>query len=101
MFLSRMLLLLLSIGYAYSQCEITLPVNPLTSAGLATPMTVKGCLQQSTTSFAEGAIYDPSTNTISLYNPLIINHGSQPEIAPLPVTLPPNAVVGIWFGTNG
>lgn len=86
----------------YSQCIIQVPDNPLTAEGLATPYLVTGCDQTDPTaaSFVEGAIFDPATNQISMYNPLAINKGSKPAIVPTVPTLPPNAIVGIWFGSN-
>lgn len=61
-----------------------------------------GCDQAAdTASFVEAAIYDPAANTISIYHPLVINAGTQPASAPIVPKLPADAVVGIWFGTNG
>lgn len=54
-------------------------------------------------SFVEAAILDPATGSISIYNPLVINNGmvvGKNFIAPVVPTLPANAVVGIWFGSN-
>ena len=54
-------------------------------------------------SFVEAAILDPATGAISIYSPLVINNGMQVGngfIAPVVPTLPANAVVGIWFGSN-
>ena len=44
---------------------------------------------------------DPATGTISVYNPLVIDQGTQPAAAPVVPTLPKGAVVGLWFGSNG
>lgn len=51
--------------------------------------------------FAEAAIFDPATNTISIYHPLVINAGTQPAAAPVVPTIPAGATVGLWFGFNG
>ncbi|XXQ33486.1 PBP domain-containing protein [Plasmodiophora brassicae] len=83
-------------------CVITVPPNPLTAEGLATPYTMTGCDQAAdTASFAEASIYDPATQTISVYHPLVINAGTQPAAPPVVPSLPANAIVGIWFGSNG
>jgi hypothetical protein len=46
-------------------------------------------------------IIDPATGQITNYNPLVIDKGTKPAVAPTAPTLPANAVVGIWFGFNG
>jgi hypothetical protein len=87
-------------------CKLAVPPNPLTAAGLATPYQVTGCNQidfANQGSFVEAAIFDPATNAISIYHPLVVNAGSKAGvnfIAPVPATVPAGATVGIWFGTN-
>lgn len=100
-------LYLLFAGYAYAQnCVITVPPNPLTAEGLMTPFTMTGCNQldfMCEGSFAEAVIYDPATNSISAYHPLIVNAGMVEGvdfIAPSPVTVPTGATVAIYFGSN-
>jgi hypothetical protein len=51
--------------------------------------------------FVQGVIYDPAKGTFSVYNPLVIDKGTQPAVAPTAPTLPKGAVVGLWFGFNG
>jgi hypothetical protein len=85
-------------------CFITVPNNPLTAAGLATPYILQPpCSMAVATqqAFAEAAIYDSATGKISIYHPLVTNAGVQPAAAPVVPTLPANAVVGLWFGFNG
>jgi hypothetical protein len=85
-------------------CQITVPPNPLTAAGLATPYILQPpCSMAVSTqqSFAEAAVFDPATNTISIYHPLVINAGTKPAAAPVVPNLPAGAVVGLWFGFNG
>jgi hypothetical protein len=85
-------------------CLITVPNNPLTAEGLATPyilqrpcsMAVGG--QQA---FVEAAVFDPATGGISIYHPLVTNAGEKPAAAPVVPTLPQGAIVGLWFGFNG
>lgn len=56
-------------------------------------------------SFVEAAILDPATGNLSIYNPLVINQDQNVEgvdfLTPVVPTLPENAVVGIFFGSNG
>jgi len=89
-------------------CVITIPNNPLTAAGLATPYQMTGCDQinfANQGSFVEAAILDPATGALSIYHPLIINQDNAVAgvdfITPVTPTLPADAVVGLWFGSNG
>jgi hypothetical protein len=47
------------------------------------------------------AVFDPTTNSISIYHPLIINAGHTPATAPVVHSLADGAVVALWFGFNG
>ena len=85
-------------------CFLTLPDNPLTPQGLATPFQLMAPCSQSVSTqqaFAEAAVIDPATGEISIYHPLIIDAGKTPQIAPVVPTLPNGAIVGLWFGFNG
>lgn len=87
-------------------CVLTVPPNPLTATGLATPYTVTGCNQVdfgNQGSFVEAAIFDPATSQITVYHPLVVNEGAVEGtdfIKPVPATVPAGATVGIWFGSN-
>lgn len=85
-------------------CFITVPNDPLSAAGLATPYLLQPpCSMAVATqqAFAEAAIFDPTTGAISIYHPLVSNAGTPPAAAPVVPTLPAGAVVGLWFGFNG
>jgi hypothetical protein len=96
-----------SLILAQAACVLTVPPNPLSAQGLATPYTQTGCNQRQFAdqgSFVEAAIFDPATSTFSLYHPLVVNAGDKAGvnfITPVVPTVPANAKVGIWFGTNG
>jgi hypothetical protein len=99
--------LLATLSHAQN-CVITIPSNPLTAAGLASPYKMTGCNQidfGNQGSFVEATILDPATGALQVYNPLIINQdqavAGKDFITPVTPTLPANAVVGIWFGSNG
>lgn len=88
-------------------CVVTIPPNPLTAAGLASVYKVTGCNQidfSNQGTFVEATILDPATGTLSVYHPLVINQDNNVAgtdfIPPVVPTLPANAVVGIWFGSN-
>lgn len=86
-------------------CVITVPPNPLTAQGLATPYKVTGCDQTQFAdqgSFVEAAIIDTATGAVQIYHPLVINQNMVQAdfIAPVLPTLPANSVVGLWFGSN-
>ncbi|MGH3417135.1 MAG: hypothetical protein ACRDSS_11755, partial [Actinocrinis sp.] len=89
-------------------CTLVLPAQPLTAQGLATPFRLRGvngntCRESDsgTAAFAQGLVIDPATGKLSVYDPLVIDDGTQPAAAPVVPTLPANAVVALWFGFNG
>src|SRR5215470_2401834 len=91
-------------------CTLIVPADPLTAGGLATPYQLTAtdpasgpCNEgnKSQTAFVQGAVLDPATGKISVYNPLVIDAGTQPAVAPVVPTLPAGAVVAVWFGYNG
>jgi hypothetical protein len=51
--------------------------------------------------FVQGAIINPATGQIFVYNPLVVTKGVPPAAAPVVPQLPKNAIVGLWFGFNG
>ncbi|HLG75919.1 MAG TPA: hypothetical protein VKX46_05860 [Ktedonobacteraceae bacterium] len=88
-------------------CTLIVPANPLSARGLATPYQLTAtnpndgpCHEANTdqSAFVQGVIYDPSTGAFSVYNPLVIDKGTQPAVAPIVPTLPAGAVVALWFG---
>ncbi|KAG0047671.1 hypothetical protein BGZ83_007315 [Gryganskiella cystojenkinii] len=85
-------------------CTLTVPAQPLTANGLATPyiLMTGGCDQTNPAQqvFVEATVFDPATSTFSVYHPLVINQGTVPAIKPVLPILPKNAIVGIWFGAN-
>jgi hypothetical protein len=94
-------------------CQIQLPAQPLTPAGLATPYLLSAlnpangpCNMANVdqTAFVQGVIYD---NTIVppqlfVYNPIVVDAADPvPAVALQPPNLNPGAIVGLWFGCNG
>ncbi len=91
-------------------CTLIVPPDPLTAKGLATPyqlvatdpaMGVCNEANKGQAAFVQGAVIDPRTGKISVYNPLVVDQGKQPAVAPVVPTLPNNAIVALWFGYNG
>lgn len=91
-------------------CTLIVPPHPLTAKGLATPYQLVATNEDNgpcheanpnQAAFVQAAVIDPATGQISIYNPLVIDKGTQPAIAPVVPKLPQGAVVGIWFGFNG
>ncbi|HET9922288.1 MAG TPA: hypothetical protein VFQ30_20825 [Ktedonobacteraceae bacterium] len=91
-------------------CSLIVPPNPLSAPGLATPYQLvatnpnngpcnEGNAGQA--AFVQGAVIDPATGQISVYNPLVIDQGTQPAVAPVAPKLPAGGVVALWFGFNG
>lgn len=92
-------------------CTIIVPSYPLTAQGLATPYQLVGtnaaadgpCNQSNAgqSTFVQAAIINTDTGQISIYNPLVIDKGTQPAAAPIVPQLPQHSVVALWFGFNG
>jgi len=90
-------------------CTLTVPANPLSAQGLATPYqfaatdAAQGPCNEANaaqSAFVQAVIYDPATGNMSVYEPLVIDQGTQPAAAPVVPTLPAGAVVGLSFGFN-
>jgi len=90
-------------------CTIVIPKNPLTAKGLSTPYYLKASdgngacdeTNSGSSAFVQAAIFDPATGQISIYNPLVINDGTNPAQAPITPVLPAHAIIALWFGFNG
>jgi hypothetical protein len=90
-------------------CTLIVPPNPLTAKGLSTPFQLVAtdpamgpCNEANAgqSAFVQAVILDPATGALSAYEPLVIDQGTTPAIAPIVPTLPPNAVVALWYGDN-
>jgi hypothetical protein len=90
-------------------CTLIVPLNPLTAQGLATPFQLtatdpnQGPCNESNPNqavFVQGAVIDPATGHIAIYNPLVVDKGTQPAIAPVVPQLPPGGIVALWGGGN-
>ena len=97
-------------GPLNQECTLILPAHPLTAQGLATPYQLTAthagngpCTETSPdqAAFVQGAVLDLATGQISIYNPLVIDQGTQPAVMPGVPQLPARAVVALWFGFNG
>ncbi len=91
-------------------CTLIVPPNPLSAQGLATPYQLVAnnlangpCNEanKNQAAFVQGAVIDPKTGQISVYNPLVIDQGTQPAVAPVVPALPAGGIVALWFGSNG
>ncbi|HEY6286698.1 MAG TPA: hypothetical protein VIX20_13625, partial [Ktedonobacteraceae bacterium] len=90
-------------------CTLIVPLHPLTAQGLATPFQLtatdpnQGPCNESNPNqavFVQGAVIDPATGHIAIYNPLVVDKGTQPAIAPVVPQLPPGGIVALWGGGN-
>src|SRR5580700_11332573 len=97
-----------------ANCDIIVPANPLTAKGLATPYQLTGTDGQTPAqsgcemtnavnlgAFVQATILDPATGALSVYDPLVVTHGTRPAVRPSVPRIPANAVVTIDFGFNG
>ena len=94
-------------------CVLTVPADPLTAAGLATPYQLTGPDGQSPAAsgctmanaanlgaFVQATILEPD-GQLAVYNPLVVTAGTTPaEPAVVPV-IPPGSVVTVASGFNG
>jgi hypothetical protein len=80
------------------------PAHPLTAAGLATPWELgDGCTWANGGSegvFIDATILSPD-GQLSIYNPLVIDQGTKPEVAPVAPTIPQGSQVILSVGYNG
>ena len=85
-------------------CTITVPANPLSAKGLATPWQLgDGCSEANTGTegaFVEATILSPN-GALQVYNPLVITAGTTPAAAPVVPTIPRGSQVIIDVGFNG
>ena len=90
-------------------CTLIVPANPLTAKGLATPYQLTATnaamgpcneanINQS--AFVQASVFNPATGALSVYDPLVIDKGTQAAVAPVVPVLPARAVVAVWFGFN-
>jgi hypothetical protein len=87
-----------------TNCAVTVPDQPLTARGLATPWVLgDGCTWEN--GATEGVFIDatilPPNGRIFVYNPLVITQGTTPEVAPAPPIFPPGSQVILSVGFNG
>src|SRR5579884_1232732 len=84
-------------------CTLTVPANPLSAQGLATPYQLGGGCDEANpmqAAFVQGAVIDPQ-GQISVYNPIVVNKGQQPAATPIVPVIPAGSTIGIWFVFNG
>jgi hypothetical protein len=89
---------------ASMNCTITVPANPLSAKGLATPWQLgDGCSEANTGTegaFVEATILSPN-GALQVYNPLVITAGTTAAVAPVVPTIPRGSQVIIDVGFNG
>ena len=87
-----------------TNCTVTVPNHPLTAKGMATPWVLgDGCTWANGGTegvFIDATILAPN-GQIQVYNPLVINQGTTPEVAPTPPTIARGSQVILSVGFNG
>ena len=87
-----------------TNCTVTVPDHPLTAKGLATPWVLgDGCTWANGGTegvFIDATILAPN-GQIQVYNPLVINQGTTPAVAPTPPTIARGSQVILSVGYNG
>ena len=89
---------------ASMNCTVSVPANPLTAQGLATPWVLgDGCTWANGGTegvFVEATILSPA-GQLQVYDPLVINQGTTPAMAPTALTIAAGSQVIISAGFNG
>src|SRR5580704_13877231 len=89
---------------ASMNCTLTVPSNPLSARGLATPWQLgDGCTMTNAGNegaFVEATILSPG-GQLQVYNPLVITAGTTPAVTPARPTIARGSVVVIDVGFNG
>ena len=88
---------------ASQNCTLSVPWNPLTAQGLATPYKLgDGCSMSTATeqAFVEATILSPN-GQLTVYSPLVITEGTRPAVRPKVPRIPRGARVILDFGFNG
>ena len=89
---------------ASMNCTLTVPANPLSAPGLATPWQLgDGCSMANAATegaFVEATILAPN-GQVQVYNPLVITAGTTPAAAPAAPTIARGSQVIIDVGFNG
>jgi hypothetical protein len=87
-----------------TNCTVTVPDRPLTAKGLATPWVLgDGCTWANGGTegvFIDATILAPD-GQIQVYNPLVINQGTTPAVAPVAPTIAAGSQVILSLGFNG
>jgi hypothetical protein len=89
---------------ASMNCTVAVPANPLTAQGLATPWVLgDGCTWANGGTegvFVDATILAPN-GQLQVYDPLVINQGTTPAVAPTPPTIAAGSQVILSVGFNG
>jgi len=87
-----------------TNCSVSVPANPLTAAGLATPWELgDGCTWANGGTegvFIDATILSPN-GQLQVYNPLVIDQGTKPAVAPVAPTIAAGSQVILSVGFNG
>src|SRR3954467_10808552 len=89
---------------ASTNCTVSVPANPLSAQGLATPWGLgDGCTWANGGTegvFIDATILSPN-GQLMVYDPLVINQGTTPAVAPVPPTIAAGSQVILSAGFNG
>ncbi len=89
---------------ASMNCAVSVPANPLTAQGLASPWVLgDGCTWANGGTegvFVEATILSPG-GQLQVYDPLVINQGTTPAVAPTAPTIAAGSQVIVSLGFNG
>jgi hypothetical protein len=102
----------LAVGHAATtnmDCTLVVPADPLSATGLATPYQLvatdpnAGACHEANadqSAYVQGAILT-ADGQLTLYDPLVVDQGSQPAAPVKAAQVPAGSTVALWFGFNG
>lgn len=86
-------------------CTLTVPAHPLSARGLATPWQLGDGCDEAANGATEGAFVEATilspNGQVQVYDPVVVNAGTQPAAAPAPPAIASGSQVIISVGFNG
>ncbi len=90
---------------ASMNCTLAVPANPLSAKGLATPYQLGDGCDEAVNGATEGAFVEATIlapdGQVQVYDPVVVNAGTQPAVAPTPPTITRGSQIIISMGFNG
>lgn len=90
---------------ASMNCTLAVPANPLSAKGLATPWQLGDGCDEAVNGATEGAFVEATilspAGQVQIYDPVVVNKGTKPAVAPTAPTIAAGSQVIVSVGFNG